>query len=342
MSASRPRLVDTSVTRGGIGGIALRGEELALTVFPEAGGKILDLVHRPTGFNFLWHNPRVELQKTYAGAFFDDLWCGGWDELFPTDGRCEVDGNTYHDHGDLWIGPWEWEVERDDGSSAVLYMRRYSTSLPCLMERWISLERAGAVVEVRYRLANFGARPVRFVWNVHVAHAITTDSRLHLPARLLGVQPPYLGRAEGNAGDVSWPWYEDRDGVGHDLSRMPPVESGLTEFFFTRDLEDGWCAVTYPSAGVGLALTFDRIIFRNVWLFCVYGGWRGHYLLLTEPWTSEPGSLADNVASGLAAVLEAGSALETEVRATVLTGVASDIPGGVSPAPVAALRGAFR
>jgi hypothetical protein len=79
--------------------------------------------------------------------------------------------------------------------------------------------------------------------------------------------------------------------------------------------------VTHPSAGIGLELAFQREVFSTVWLFGVYGGWRGHYFLLTEPCTSPPGSLADSVASGSAATLGPGEALETEVVATVLAGV---------------------
>jgi hypothetical protein len=194
-------LIDTGVERNGLRGIALRGEQIEATVFPEPGGKILDLVHRRTGTNVLWQNPRVPLQRTHAGAPFDDLWCGGWDELFPTDPPCELDGSSYHDHGDLWIGPWEWKIERNDVEAAVLYLRRYSVSLPCRVERWISLERDAAELAVRYRLTNLGAQAVRFQWTVHVAHWIGPGSRLYLPATTLGVQPPYLGRAQGAEGD---------------------------------------------------------------------------------------------------------------------------------------------
>jgi len=49
----------------------------------------------------------------------------------------------------------------------------------------------------------------------------------------------------------------------------------------------------------------------------VYGGWRGHYVLLTEPCTSRPGSLVENVERGTAARLEAGATLETSVAIRV-------------------------
>ncbi len=295
------------IERDGVRAIALRGSALEVVVCPDAGGKILDLVHRPTGVNLLWQNPRVPVQATHAGAPFDDVWCGGWDELFPTDQPCELDGTSYHDHGDLWIGPWAWAVERDDGDGAVIYLRRYSASLPCLMERWLTLDRDALELSVRYRLSNVGVRPVPFVWNVHVAHAIQPGSRLLLPAQTVAAVPPYAGRLEPGGGDVPFA----------DLGLLPEPSSGLSEYFVTRDLDDGWCAVTHPQHDIGLRLTFDRSVFPNVWLFAAYGGWRGHYFLLTEPSTGVPGSLADNVAAGAARELAARESLETELVASV-------------------------
>lgn len=326
MSAPRRRLADTSIEQDGLAGIALRGRVVELTVVPDAGGKILAFTHRPSGLALLWQNPRVPLQRTYAGAPFDDVWSGGWDEIFPTDAPCQLDGVSYHDHGDLWIGPWEWELQRDDGRSAVLSMRRPSPSLPCLMERWITLERDSPEVAVRYRLTNLGTQPVRFLWNVHVAQPVTPGARLHLPASRLAVQAPYTGRAEGAQGGIPWPLFR-----GRDLSRLPPPTSGLTEFLCTDDLREGWCAVSHRQAGVALVLRFDRSVFPQVWAFGAYGGWRGHHVLVVEPSTGRPGSLADNVAAGAAAVLEPAASLETEVLATAVSPVDPEAPGYALP-----------
>ena len=331
MSAPGGGLVDTSISRAGVQGVSLGNDLLSLTVFPDAGGKILDLVHRPSGVNLLWQNPRIRLARTYAGAPFDDVWCGGWDELFPTDAACTVDGTEVHDHGDLWIGPWEWEVEDDEPEQATLYLRRYSASLPCSLERWITLRRDARCVDLRYRLTNLGPRPVAFLWNLHVAHAIEAGSRLHLPVASLAVEPPYFGRAGKGTEICAWPVHVDSARAEHDLSRTPGPDAGLAEFFWSRLLEEGWCAVTHPSRGIGLGLAFDVQVFPAVWLFADYGGWRGHHFLLTEPSTSRPGSLASNIEFGTAPVLEAGTVLETEVVATLLTEIDSDVPPDQQP-----------
>ncbi len=307
------RLVDPTLVHDGVPGLALQGERLRLTLFPEAGGKILDLVHRRSGVNLLWQNPRVPLRRTYPGAAFDDVWCGGWDELFPTDTPCVIDDNTFHDHGDLWHGAWDWWVESDDGEEATVALRRHAVALPCLMEKWITIQRDSPDVSFRHRLTNLGTQPVPYAWNLHVAHAIGPDSRIRLPVDGLQAVAAQPGRFADEAMPLRWPLHGDVD-----LAAMPPEDAGLTEWLHTVGVREGWCEVVHPSRSVGLRLAFDPEVFRTTWLWGVYGGWRGHYVLLTEPCTSPPGGLAANVADGTAAWLDPGAVLETHVTATVV------------------------
>jgi hypothetical protein len=307
-----PPIVDRTLVQQGVPGLALEGDHLRLTLFPDAGAKILDLVHRASGFDLLWKNPRVPLRATYPGPAFDDVWCGGWDELFPTDPPCELGGNHYHDHGDLWHGPWEWEIERDDGYEATIYLRRHAVALPCLMEKWITVRRDGLEIGFRHRLRNLGTRPEPYTWSLHVAHAIAPTSRVFLPATRLALADPESSRFGAGCREVAWPVHE-----GEDLQRVLGPERGLTEWLYPLDLQEGSCAVVHEN-GIGLSLAFDPTVFRTVWTWGVYGGWRGHYVLLTEPSTSPPGGLTASVAAGTAALIEPGAVLETEVVARIL------------------------
>lgn len=307
-------LVDTGLVVDGVPGIAITGDRLRLTLFPQAGAKILELVHLPSGEGLLWRNPRVPLRRTYAGAAFDDVWCGGWDELFPTDAPCEIGQNTFHDHGDLWHAPWTWWVQEDDGETATIGLRAYAVSLPCLMERWLTVRRDSLEIAFRHRLTNLGARPVQFFWNLHVAHAIDPSSRIALPVDAIEAVP---GWAERFGGELQLGWPEHG---ATDMRAVLAPEAGATEWLHTPAGSAGWCEVVHPARGVGLRLAYDPAVFRTTWLWGVYGGWRGHYVLLTEPGTSPPGGLAANVAGGTAAELAAGAVLETAVVATVLDG----------------------
>ncbi len=305
-------IVETDLTVDGLPALALAGDRVRLTLIPEAGAKILDLVHVPTGENLLWRNPRVPLRRTYAGAPFDDVWCGGWDELFPTDAACEIGQNTFHDHGDLWFAPWEWWVEADDGETATVGLRAYAVSLPCLMERWLTVRRDSPEIHFRHRLTNLGTQPVQFFWNLHVAHAIDPSSRIVLPVHEVHAVSGWAERFDG-AQQLSWPEHS-----GIDLAAVLPPGAGLTEWLYTPDGEASEVEVFHPARGVGLRLAYDPSVFRTTWLWRVFGGWRGHYVLLTEPSTGPPGGLAASIADGIAATLAAGAVLETAVTATVL------------------------
>ena len=281
--------------RNGLDGIVLESDQVSLSVFPAAGGKIMDLVHRPSGRNLLWHNPRIGLAGTGPGMTFDDVWCGGWDEIFPTDPPCVDALNSYHDHGDLWIGPWS---VTPDGESA-LVLERASASLPCVMTKRLELQ--GDTLHVAYRLVNTGYAAFDYMWDIHMAHAIRPGSRIEVAADTRW-QPeePFPGRTAD---------------PGADLMLAPPPEQAFTEWLWSQPA-DGRVAVRHPD-GSGTEMTYDTATFPYLWLWGVYGGWRGHYVLLTEPCTSRPGSLVENVARGTAARMETGGALETAVTIRV-------------------------
>ena len=78
----------------GLRALHLQNHALEITVLPEVGAKIFDLIHRPTRQNFLWHNPRIAPQPYPVGANFDNYWCGGWDDAFPTCETCSHKGNN--------------------------------------------------------------------------------------------------------------------------------------------------------------------------------------------------------------------------------------------------------
>jgi galactose mutarotase-like enzyme len=335
MSHHRPRDSDVSIEESGslltsrpigegLTEISIRGNFVTLVVVPEAGGKILQLIDNESGFNLLWQNPRVPIGRTYAGAPFDDVWCGGWDDIFPTDAACEFNGNAFHDHGDLWIGPWTWSVEKDGSDELIIRLSRDSVSLPCTLDKWITVTRDGHGVSVSLRLTNHGLSPVRFMWNQHIAHAIGPGSRVHLPVSKMGAVPP--APSLDDVREVTWPIND-----GADLSRLAGPEAGVLEFLYALDIRAGWFAVTHPSHGVAVKIEFDKEVFRTPWLWRVLGGWRSHYVLLTETCTSLPGSLASAIQNDSAATLAAGASLKTEMRIVVSREFDLHAPGDQDP-----------
>ncbi|MFM7679261.1 MAG: hypothetical protein ACKO83_10495, partial [Roseiflexaceae bacterium] len=75
---------------------------------PQLGGKISQITDRRTGRNWLWRHPRMPYQLNDPQANYVTVAdSGGWDECFPTVGRCTYptapwQGVALADHGELW------------------------------------------------------------------------------------------------------------------------------------------------------------------------------------------------------------------------------------------------
>ena len=77
------------------------------SVLPEVGAKIYDLVWKLAGRNLLWHNPRILPQTYPIDGAFDNYWCGGWDDGFPTCDPCDYRGELYPGLGELRSLRWQ-------------------------------------------------------------------------------------------------------------------------------------------------------------------------------------------------------------------------------------------
>ena len=80
-----------SIRKSGLGSLTtldLENRWLKVRLLPDLGAKIYDVIWKPTGRNFLWHNPRIAPQPYPIEADFDNYWCGGWDDAFPTCDEC--------------------------------------------------------------------------------------------------------------------------------------------------------------------------------------------------------------------------------------------------------------
>ncbi len=298
----------------GLPALTLENAALRVTVVPSLGGHVHELVDRVTGRDLLWHNPRTPPRPAPYGAYFDDWWSGGWDEIFPSGDRGTLHGERMPYMGELWCVPWTAE-SRTAGDEAAIVSAGFGTIAPARFERRLWLHADEPVLHARYRIENLDVRPLPFTWGIHPAFAVTPEHRIDLPARtmLVGVSShPSLGEA-----GMEYPWPSLPDPTLSSGTRdMRPVRSREDAVFgghWATDLSEGWVALTDTGRRRGLAIAFDRGVLRHAWLWMVYGGWRGHHHVALEPWTSHPQQLEDAVAAGRALELAPGEALETEV-----------------------------
>ncbi|MBI4056157.1 MAG: DUF5107 domain-containing protein [Elusimicrobia bacterium] len=298
--------------------VLLENDLLRLEIFPTLGAKIYRLIHKPTDTNLLWNNSHIEPREVPLGSNYDDNFSGGWDELFPNDAPGMVEGKNLPDHGELWAQPWDVEIHRER-SSATIHLTCLGTVTTTHMEKWVTLKAGSNVIHFRHKLTNLGAHPLKFLWKLHPAMAISPDHRIDVPGTTVEPVHPDWSRIAG-AGPHPWPLAPSREGSSLDLRRIPPAQDGTKEFVYVRGLKEGWCAITDTRKKLGFGLVFPKEVFTSVWLFMTFGGWRGHYTAILEPCTAYPKDLNTAIRTGNCGRLASGRSLEVEVKAVVYEG----------------------
>jgi hypothetical protein len=316
--------VETGRNDAGLEAIALDNEALRITVLPELGAKVHELVDKVTGRELFWHNPRTPPRRAPYGAHFDDWWSGGWDEIFPTGDRALLHDELLPYMGEMWSVPWTATVEADvaAGEAAVTTIG-HATMAPARMERRLSIRGDEPVVRADYRIVNLDVRPLPFIWGIHPVFAVGPGHRIDHPGRtmLVGVSSdPSMG-AVGRTYD--WPRLPDPSARGgwRDARVVRPRTDAVFGGHWAADLPDGWLALTDTDARRGVAIVFPTDVFRHAWLWQVYGGWRGHHHVALEPWTSHPMQLEEAVAAGRARSLEPGEELTAQVSFVLFGGL---------------------
>lgn len=329
--------------------IRLENEHLQADVLPGMGGKILHLVDKAADRNVLWRNPRVRVRPGPLQANVDDYFAGGWDDAFPTGDACVSEyGERLPYMGELWNLALRARVERAGPDEAVLVLDGHTPITPARWTRTLTLRAGEPLLRLHTRIENVGRRSFAFSWGSHPALAVHPGMRLDVPAAhgevtdaggeggplgTLGetYEYPLLRSGTDDAGGG------DGGADAFDIRQVPGPDTAHHALHALTGLRAGWIAATDPVARRGFGVVFDPDLHRCVWQWMAYGGFRGWYHAIVEPWTAPQPSLADARTAGTARTLAPGEALESEMTGVLYSGVASvgalDASGVVLPAP---------
>jgi len=284
--------------------VRLESDHLAVDVAPSIGGRIVNLTHKPSAHQFLWHNPRLRLARAEPGNTYDPNFYGGIDEIIPVDIPETVDGIGYPDHGELWPTPLG---HRFDGQTLVLEGLLPLSGLR--YRREMRLDRDGPAVHLNYAITNTSGASRAFLWKLHAALAIEPGDRIDCPA----------GRAV--AADVAWArgktaepfdWPE----VNGQRADMIPQPDGTTDFLFLYELREGRVGWRSGDGRRRVEIRFDPRVFPYVCYFASYGGLDGHVVAVLEPCTAMPLLVMEAQRLGQCSVLASGQVLSTDMTIT--------------------------
>jgi galactose mutarotase-like enzyme len=313
--------LSTAWTLHGLRTILIENRFLRLVVLPEAGAKIYQITYKPLDAPLLWNHPRIVPSRHTIHAHYDDVWSGGWDELFPNDEAGTLHGEFFPDHGELWTGSWEAEPFHDRDSAGVHL--RFSTPISSfLVERTIRLRSDSANFEIHYRFTNQNSESFPFLWKQHPAFAVSAHHRIDFPRMTVIRETGFPGTLRD--APVSFPWpYANLGSSELDLRQIPDTSSRALHFFYGTELASGWCGITNRATGLATALRFDPEIFSSCWLFASHGGWRNLNVAVLEPSTGYPFQIQQMIDAQRARWLAPGETLETSVLFATQQGLKS-------------------
>ena len=265
--------------------ITLMNDQIEVTVAPDFGARVTRLVDRRTGRD--WMASGGQSAQTGDDAVYGLAEAVGWDECFPTVGRCDatgtVWGRTLSDHGDLWGRPFAVVEQRAD-----LLMLEYASE----QFRFVRTQRLdGATLHVDYQIDNLTAEPMPYLWALHGLLAVRPGERIELPG-VTQLTAPYVS-LQGAIIDlplIHWP--DTRAALGFDIDIVQPQTAGFAAKMYAAVPHNARARV----GGLEIAWSGEQMGHLGLWI--TYGGWPdvgGEHHLAIEPTNASVGDLADGL-----------------------------------------------
>lgn len=288
--------------------ITMESDQIRIELLPELGGKLVSIVYKPTGKEWMLDSGKRSLRQPEYGSTFTEWDMSGWDECFPTIIACPsgVDPDiSLPDHGELWSLPWTHAIENN---SVVCSIR--SPKLPYRFTRRISFPAADRV-RLDYCAENEGDRTIPFLWVPHPQFAVTEPTRILLPETIKQMLCVDAGRELTVGASYLW----------QDVSLLNPVLTGdARKFYYDGEVPCGWSGLYGEESGNYLIASVprDKVPFLGVWID--EGKYNDRVTCALEPSIGYYDSLETAMGNGTAQVIPAKSSFDWHLELAIGAG----------------------
>ncbi|MBP3313847.1 MAG: DUF4432 family protein [Oscillospiraceae bacterium] len=319
----------------GVRMLSLENQKIRVVLALDKGADIVDFLYKKTDTDVLWHsfNPIKNVNQhstlTDPEGPFNDLYAGGWQELFPTYSTVSnYDGAGIGFHGEATIYPWDCVVEEDTPECVRVHLSVRMVRTPFLLEKWLTLKEEDGTLYIKQKATNVGMKTQNFMWGHHPAYGfpfLDESVRLHLEGEpTVTIEPnegfacPFTEKTEGK-----FPYLPDKDGNLIDMSRAYAMDKKWYMEYCIRDLKEGKYELVNHNTGLGVRMQWDTKVFPYLWVWAEFGAgqdypWYGRcYEMAVELWSTLPPNYAVAKEAGAVHTLNAGESMETEVSATL-------------------------
>jgi len=227
--------------------IVMENEYLRVSVLPELGGRVEEVLDKTTGQSVFLKEP-ILWPKTKYTAYGSQL--GGIEVNFP----------CFH-HGNSYLDRWNWLTRNERDGSAVIVLGWTEPDSRQRIVHTLRLRAGEAVLHSHYRFANLNGRPWGFAPWTNTFFGYHQDLQYIIPTRWVA---PH-GFNHNTLDLLPWPWPEfDQKSVCFWRNVTDQYNS-----VFAYALEGDFHGVYRHEADRGMVRTFDRRRLPGVKLYNV-------------------------------------------------------------------------
>ncbi len=308
----------------------LIGNDLVEAVFlPQIGSKMISLVNKTTGTEFLLENQNKDkvYKQAYHGADYSLYDASGFDECFPTieaaelivkNRNSETKKILYPDHGELWSKTWDYELLDDS-----IFFTVEGVQADYRITKIITLKENSLIIN--YSLINNSEFPLNYIWSAHPLLVVDEGDRIILPPGINKLLLNWVSDGKiGKYGEYM-PWTGENGDVNN-FYHVKAKETGVAIKGFTDSLRYGFAGLYRPRKNESIVISFDnnKLPYLGVWL--CFGGWpvgsaRKHYTVALEPTTGRPDSLSESVKRNECPVLEVNAERNWQIEFSLWEGI---------------------
>ena len=225
--------------------VVMENRYLKLSIMPELGGRLYEVIYKPTGHNELYRNPVIKPSSFGARGWW--LAAGGMEWAAPTD-----------EHGLMEYLPWQAAAQRNTDGGATVTVSATDRLTGVKVTGTISLSPEDSSYAVSARMDNPTGRQQRGqLWTNAMltpggSNRVSARARFIVPHSEMVVHSTSDPDLPGERGAVRWPSHQ-----GRNLSDTSTWKGWLGAFAMPTAQRGQFAAVYNPDADEGMVKTFQ-------------------------------------------------------------------------------------
>jgi len=253
--------------------VQIENEYLRLSIVPSLGGKIIELLNKQTGTQFLkdCSCDLNELQKPLYGDEFLPPYAFGFDECFPNIASESIVINNeikeLPDHGEIWTQDCSYEVSEHE---IILYAE--GSILKYTFLKKIRLKNQQVIID--YHLKSKENNTFNYVWSAHPLLNISEGDEIVMDNSTdeMIIDSISYGTIESSGNIVNWPFINTFE-KGICYNRVQHSSHDFATKLYIHSNDNGSASVYYPLKDESITFNFDIEKIPHIGIWLCYGGW---------------------------------------------------------------------